>query len=98
LQPEIDRLIVTFAEQVKLWENYQTKNKAAFGTAFGVSSVGSAWYVGGLLSLTPAAPAGWLILLAGSGAAIYVTTDYVDAGEYRQFKNSIQLELITYNR
>ncbi len=98
MQPEIDRLIVTFAKQKKLWENYQTKNKAAFGTAFGISSIGSAWYVGGLLSLTPAAPTGWLIVLSGSGAAIYVTTDYVDAGEYREFKNFIRLQLIAYNR
>ena len=95
LQPEIDRLLVTFDDQLNIWEYYQTKNKAGFGTAFGVSCVGGLWYAAGLLSWTPVAPVGWLI---GSGVAVYVATDYVDANQYRLFKNNIELELIDYNK
>ena len=96
--PEIDRLLFTFDNQLNIWENYQTKNKAGFGTAFGVSGFGGLWYAGGSLALTPAAPVGWLIGLTGTGVAIYFATDYVDADQYRRFKNYIELELTDYNR
>jgi len=97
LRPEIERLLVAFNRQKTIWENYQTNNKMAYGTAFGVSSVGVLWYAGGWMSITPAAPVGWMIGFAASGFAIYGATDYFDADQYRQFKNMIELELIDYN-